>query len=100
MLGCRLPLKDEFHPKGALQIGGGTRRRTAHLRGKRLPPGRLCVWVLEMLEFNEIYLRSEPLVKRRQRLERLMHNADASGPIRLSETFNDPERLGHVHHWV
>ena len=30
----------------------------------------------------------------------LVRNADASGPIRLSETFNDPERLGHVHHWV
>jgi len=39
-------------------------------RGKRLAPGRLCVWVFDVLEFNEIYVRSEPLVKRRQRLER------------------------------
>jgi len=27
------------------------------LRGKRLAPGRLCVWVFDVLEFNGIYLR-------------------------------------------
>jgi bifunctional non-homologous end joining protein LigD len=63
------------------------------LRGKRLPPGRLCVWVFDVLEFNGIYLRSEPLVKRRLRLEHLMHNVDVSSPIRLSGTFDDAERL-------
>src|SRR5262249_54305926 len=31
-----------------------------HFRAKRLPPGRLCVWVFDVLEFNGIYLRSEP----------------------------------------
>jgi len=64
-----------------------------HLRSKRLAPGRLCVWVFDVLEFNGIYLRSEPLVKRRQRLERLLQNVEVGGAIRLSETFDDAERL-------
>jgi len=63
-----------------------------HLRSKRLPPGRLCVWVFDVLELNGADLRSEPLVKRRRHLEGLMRKVEPSA-IRLSETFDDPERL-------
>jgi ATP-dependent DNA ligase len=52
-----------------------------HLRGRRLAPGRLCVWVFDVLEFNGIYLRPRQLVKRRQRLERLMNNVKGGGLI-------------------
>ena len=38
-------------------------------------------------------LASEPLVTRRQRLERLMNNVKGGGPIRLSETIHNAERL-------
>ena len=64
-----------------------------HFRAKRLAPGRLCVWVFDVLEFNGIDMRRLPLVTRRKRLERLMQKIEHGGPIRLSETFNDAERL-------
>ena len=66
--------------------------RLRALGGRRPAPAIRCAWVFDVLEFNGVDLRPLPLMKRRLRLERLMQRVEL-GPIRLSEIFEDAERL-------
>ena len=65
---------------------------TLHLRRSGVD---ISMWVFDILELNGVDLRSLPLWQRRQKLQQLVAKIDMP-MIRLSETFDDPQKLLEV----
>ena len=62
------------------------------LHARRAAADALMMWAFDLLELNGANLRSLPLSKRRQKLERLVVKAGVA-PLRFSVAFDDPEKL-------
>jgi bifunctional non-homologous end joining protein LigD len=54
---------------------------------------RMLFYVFDLLQLDDEDLRSEPLLRRKERLRELLQDLDPEGPVRFSEHFTEPGKV-------